>query len=90
MDDTLKDAKVKPLLHAKFYYYSLDVGNFDKHRECLQRYQIRGIPYLAVFQPDGTMIDSVNGYEAPGDFLAFLQKQQLARNPRKSKITPGI
>ena len=91
MNATLKDTRVKALLHANFYYYLLDVGNFDKHIACLQRYGIQSIPFIIVFKPDGTPLDCANGYLSPADFLAFLQKTTAqAKAARVSKNTRHV
>jgi len=55
MDKTFADPGVAALIQKNFLYLQLDVGRFDKHAECLKYYNITGIPYRAVFSPDGTL-----------------------------------
>ena len=56
MDDTLADSGVKAVLDKSFYYYKLDVGHFDQHTDCLKYYGVDGIPFIAVFRPDGSKL----------------------------------
>jgi len=72
MDETLADASVKDALDARFYYYKLDVGRFDKHTECLKQYEVDGIPHITVFYPDGSVKATCGGYEDATKFKAFL------------------
>lgn len=74
MDQTIANPEVHALLEQKFHYVKLDVGNFDKHAECLKQYNIRGIPHLIAFDADGNVLKTQGGYAKPADFLATLQK----------------
>ncbi len=87
MDGTLLDAGVKKLLKAKFYYYKLDVGHFDQHVECLQQYGVKGIPFIAIFKPDGSLLTSADGYLEPDGFMGLLQKAAAA--VKVSKTSSG-
>ncbi len=73
MDETLADPTVKGIVQAKFYYYKLDVGHFDQHQDCIQRYNVQGIPHIIVFSDDGSVRSVCEGYKDPAGFKAFLQ-----------------
>ena len=53
MDETLADKSVQPVLSKHFYYCKLDVGHFDRHKDCLAKYKVDGVPHLIVFNKDG-------------------------------------
>lgn len=74
MDETLADSSVKSLIDQKFYYYKLDVGQFDQHTGCLEKYGVEGIPYIIVFNRDGSVKDTCDGYKDADSFRAFLEK----------------
>lgn len=79
MDQTVADPHVHALLEEKFHYVKLDIGNFDKHVECLKQYGIRGIPHLIAFDADGNVLKTQGGYAAPADFATTLQKITLSK-----------
>ena len=74
LDRTIADADVAALIGKKFHYVKLDVGNFDKHVDCLKQYNIHGIPYLIAFDASGGVLKTLSGYSAPPAFLATLQQ----------------
>jgi thioredoxin-related protein len=74
LDRTIADTDVQALIKERFHYVKLDVGNFDKHVECLKQYNIHGIPYLIAFDSSGGVLKTLSGYSAPAAFLATLQK----------------
>jgi len=74
LDESLADPDVQAALEEGFYYYKLDIGRFERHKGCLSKYQVKGIPHLIVFNSDGTVRTSESGYKAPQDFLAFLKR----------------
>jgi thioredoxin-related protein len=78
MDETLADAGVKDLLNQKYYYYKLDVGNFDKHTECLSQYKIEAIPYMIVFDANGAVKGTCEGFKEPAAFKDFLNNPTIA------------
>lgn len=79
MDKTLEDPKVKALLSEKFHYYKLDVGRFERHKECLQKYEVKGIPHITVFNKDGSVRVSEGGYKKPDAFVAFLKQAEAGQ-----------
>ncbi|HEY9684554.1 MAG TPA: thioredoxin family protein [Oculatellaceae cyanobacterium] len=72
MDETIHDAAIAPLLDSAFWYYKLDVGQFDQHVDCAKKYDVRGIPHIIVFNPDGTPKATSHGYSDPSSFKTFL------------------
>jgi thioredoxin-like negative regulator of GroEL len=72
MDETLADSEVKAQLNKDFFYYKLDVGRFDKHKECLQQYNVDGIPCLIAFTSGGAVLQQHAGYMKAADFKSFL------------------
>lgn len=73
MDSTVGDPSIKSLLDQRFYYSRVDIGNFDKHTGCIQRYGITGIPKLLVFNRDGGLNSVCGGYRDANGFNTFLQ-----------------
>ncbi len=72
MDATLEDAGVKALVTQHFSYDKVDVGRFNQHKSCLTQYNVKGIPLLLVFNPDGSVRKRCEGYMSAADFTAFL------------------
>jgi hypothetical protein len=58
----------------QFFYYKLDVGRFDKHKECLKQYGVEGIPTIVAFNPDGSVRLSKDSYMNVADLKDFLGK----------------
>jgi len=57
LDQALEHPLVRPLVERGFETVPLDVGNRDRHLEILAAYGMdvwRGIPAIAVLEPDGT------------------------------------
>lgn len=75
---------VAALLKPNFEVVHVDVGQYDKNLDILQRYQVpasKGIPAIAVLGSDGKLLYSQQGGEfekarvlGPEDVLAFLNK----------------
>jgi hypothetical protein len=73
-----------PVLEKTFEVVHVDVGEGDKNQDLMQQYQVpmkRGIPGLAVLEPDGKLLYSQKNGEfekarslAPADLLQFLNK----------------
>ena len=74
MDDTLKDPGVQALLDQHYYYYKLDVGDFDQHTDCLKQYQIDRDANVMVFNSDGSVVATQDGYASVDDFTTFLKQ----------------
>ena len=74
MDQVLADPGVRATLDRSFYYHKLDVGRFDRHRDCTRRYGVRSIPHVIVFKPDGLVKAAKGGYQPVDPFKRFLEK----------------
>jgi len=46
----------------------------DAGKAIAQRYGVRGTPYIAIFQPDGSLSYSQPGFQGPKDFLTTLKE----------------
>jgi len=73
MDETLADADVKRIVDQGFYYYKLDIGRFERHKECAEQYEVNGIPHIVVFNADGSVLSSKSGYLPVAKFKTFLE-----------------
>jgi thioredoxin-related protein len=72
LDETLSDSSVKQMLDKSFYYYKLEVGQLNRHTDCLKKYYVRGLPYIIVFNPDGSPKATSYGYKDADKFKVFL------------------
>ena len=82
MDETLADPEVKAQLSKGFFYYKLDVGRFDKHQECLQQYNVDGIPCFIAFTSAGAVLQQHSGYMNAAAFKTFLTGMTQAPAPK--------
>lgn len=76
MDETLHDSDIESLLNASFWYYKLDVGQFDQHTDCIKKYDVHGIPHIIVFNSDGSPKATSHGYSDVATFKEFLNAQK--------------
>jgi thiol:disulfide interchange protein len=84
LDDDFHRADVAPVLAAHYEVVHVDIGKGDKNQDLMTQYEVpmkRGIPGLAVLDPDGKLVYSQKNGEfenaralAPADVLAFLNK----------------
>ena len=84
LDDDFHRADVAPVLAANYEVVHVDIGKGDKNQDLMTKYEVpmkRGIPGLAVLDPDGKLVYSQKNGEfenaralAPADVLAFLNK----------------
>jgi thioredoxin-related protein len=74
MDQTLSSSDVQSALDKKFYLFKLDIGHFDNHKSCTDRYKVRSIPYLIAFNEDGSVRTESRGYLSPAQMNVFLSK----------------
>jgi thiol-disulfide isomerase/thioredoxin len=75
---------VAPLLESNFEVVHVDIGQGDKNQDLMKEYEVpmdRGIPALAVLDPEGKLLFSQKNGEfekaralGPEDLLAFLDK----------------
>jgi thioredoxin 1 len=88
LDSAFRSAKIAPLLAAGYHLVHVNIGNMDTNLDIAQKYQVpidKGVPALAVLDPDGSVIFSQKSGEfesslklAPQDVVAFLQKWKPA------------
>ena len=84
LDAAFHGSDLAPILAANYEVVHVDIGKGDKNQELMTKYEVpmkRGIPGLAVLDPDGKLVYSQKNGEfenarglAPKDFLAFLNK----------------
>jgi thioredoxin-related protein len=74
MDETFANPEVKEIVDKQFFYYKLDVGRFDQHKDCLKQYNVEGIPTIIAFNPDGSVRLSKSSYLDAAAMKEFLAK----------------
>jgi thioredoxin 1 len=84
LDKAFHRADLAPILAANYEVVHVDIGKGDKNQDLMRKYEVpmkRGIPGLAVLDPDGRLVYSQKNGEfenaralAPEDFMAFLNK----------------
>jgi thioredoxin 1 len=84
LDKAFHSSELAPILAANYEVVHVDIGKGDKNQDLMTKYDVpmkRGIPGLAVLDPDGTLVYSQKNGEfenaralAPADFLSFLNK----------------
>ncbi len=84
LDKAFHSSELAPILAANYEVVHVDIGKGEKNQDLMKQYEVpmkRGIPGLAVLDPDGKLIYSQKNGEfenaralSPGDFRAFLEK----------------
>jgi thioredoxin 1 len=84
LDKAFHSPELAPVVAASYEVVHVDIGKGDKNQDLMTKYDVpmkRGIPGLAVLDPDGKLVYSQKNGEfenaralAPGDFLSFLNK----------------
>jgi thiol:disulfide interchange protein len=84
LDKDFHRADIAAIIAANYVVVHVDIGMKDKNQDLMTQYQVpmkRGIPGLAVLDPDGKLVYSQKNGEfenaralAPEDVLAFLNK----------------
>jgi thiol:disulfide interchange protein len=84
LDAAFHRSDLAPVLAANYEVVHVDIGKGEKNQDLMTKYEVplkRGIPGLAVLDPDGKLVYSQKNGEfenaralAPEDFLAFLNK----------------
>jgi thiol:disulfide interchange protein len=84
LDKAFHSAELAPILAANYEVVHVSIGKGDQNLDLMEQYEVprkRGIPGLAVLDPDGKLIYSQKNGEfedaralRPEDFLAFLEK----------------
>jgi thioredoxin 1 len=88
LDKAFHRSDLAPIIAANYEIVHVDIGKGDKNQDLMKQYEVpmkRGIPGLAVLDPDGKVVYSQKNGEfenaralAPEDFLAFLNKWKPA------------
>ncbi len=84
LDAAFHRSDLAPILAANYEVVHVDIGKGEKNQDLMTKYEVplkRGIPGLAVLDPDGKLVYSQKNGEfenaralAPEDFLAFLNR----------------
>jgi thioredoxin 1 len=84
LDKAFHSSDLAPILAANYEVVHVDIGKGEKNQDLMTKYEVpmkRGIPGLAVLDPDGKLVYSQKNGEfenaralSPEDFLAFLNK----------------
>ncbi|MGO9405297.1 MAG: thioredoxin family protein [Terriglobales bacterium] len=92
LNKAFHSAELAPIVAANYEVVHVDIGKGEKNQDLMTKYEVprkRGIPGLAVLDPDGKLIYSQKNGEfenaralAPADFLAFLNQWKPAAQSR--------
>ena len=84
LDTTFRSKEFAPIVTANYHVIHVNVGDYDANLDLADKYQIplkKGVPSLAILDPDGTLVVSQKQGEfestvkiGPEDVLAFLKK----------------
>jgi len=84
LDTTFRSKAFAPIVNANYHVIHINVGNYDANLDLADKYQIplkKGVPSLAILDPDGTLVVSQKQGEfestvriGPEDVLEFLKK----------------
>ncbi|MGA9644071.1 MAG: thioredoxin family protein [Terriglobales bacterium] len=88
LDKAFHRADLAAVIAANYKVVHVDIGKGEKNQDLMTKYEVpmkRGIPGLAVLDPDGKLVYSQKNGEfenaramSPDDFLAFLNKWKPA------------
>lgn len=89
LDATFRSKEFAPLVNANFHVIHINVGNYDANLDLAEKYQIplkKGVPSLAILDPDGKLVVSQKQGEfestvriGPEDVIEFLKKWKPQR-----------
>jgi thioredoxin 1 len=89
LDATFRSKSFAPIVNANYHVLHINVGNYDANLDLADKYQIplkKGVPSLAILDPDGTLVVSQKQGEfestvriGPEDVLEFLKKWKPQR-----------
>jgi thioredoxin 1 len=85
LDAAFHSKEIAPLLRANFHVVHVNIGEeYDKNLDLAAKYEVplkKGVPALAVLDPDGKLVYSQQGGEfensvriGPGDVVSFLKR----------------
>ncbi len=89
LDTTFRSKEFAPLVNANYHVIHINIGNYDANLDLAEKYQIplkKGVPSLAILDPDGTLVVSQKQGEfestvriGPEDVIDFLKKWKPQR-----------
>lgn len=89
LDTTFRSKEFAPLVNDNYHVIHINVGNYDANLDLADKYQIplkKGVPSLAILDPDGTLVVSQKQGEfestvriGPEDVIDFLKKWKPQR-----------
>jgi thioredoxin family protein len=89
LDATFRSKTFAPIVNANYHVLHINVGNYDANLDLAEKYQIplkKGVPSLAILDPDGKLVVSQKQGEfestlriGPEDVLEFLKKWKPQR-----------
>jgi thioredoxin 1 len=89
LDATFHSKEFAPIVNANYHVIHINVGNYDANLDLAEKFQIplkKGVPSLAILDPDGKLIVSQKNGEfestlqlGPEDVLEFLKKWKPQR-----------
>jgi thioredoxin 1 len=89
LDATFRSKSFAPIVNANYHVIHINVGNYDANLDLAEKYQIplkKGVPSLAILDPDGNLVVSQKQGEfestvriGPEDVLDFLKKWKPQR-----------
>jgi len=89
LDATFRSKEFAPLVNANYHVIHINVGNYDANLDLAEKYQIplkKGVPSLAILDPDSTLVVSQKQGEfestvriGPEDVIDFLKKWKPQR-----------
>jgi|SRR5579872_944709 len=92
LDATLRSPQVAPLVAANYHVIHINIGDGDDNADLAARFEVpldKGIPGLAVLDPDGRLVTSQKNGEFESaarigmqDVTGFLERWKPASNPR--------
>ncbi len=84
LDAAFRSRELAPIVEANYHVVHVNVGDMDKNLDIAKKYQVpldKGVPVLAVLDPNGTVVYSQQHGEfessvkiGPEDVTAFLEK----------------
>jgi ketosteroid isomerase-like protein len=90
LDAAFRSRELAPIVEANYHLVHVNIGDMDKNLDVAKKYQVpldKGVPVLAVLDPNGTVVFSQQHGEfessvkiGPEDVTAFLEKWKPAGN----------
>jgi thioredoxin 1 len=84
LDATFRSKQIAPLVNENYHVVHVNIGDYDKNLDLAKKYDVgidKGVPSLAVLDPDGTVVVSQKKGEfesttriGPEDVIQFLKR----------------